>query len=177
VAHSQSNSWCGDPGEVRRLADFFVRNVTHSYISHSELQFGRARSISQWASHLSEILCAELIERIPVEPGATKRAAYALVQGNLAAIALVTFNSEAPIPFIIVEDIVVESSMRGCGIGQNLLDWIFSHAKHEGISRAFLESGEANDQAHRFFAQNGFKKVSIVMMAELASRSDDYSPA
>jgi N-acetylglutamate synthase-like GNAT family acetyltransferase len=72
-----------------------------------------------------------------------------------------------PIPFIVLEDIVVDSSKRDKGIGQQMLDWIFARAKEEGIARAFLESGKENHDAHHFFERNGFRQVSIVMMADL----------
>jgi GNAT superfamily N-acetyltransferase len=159
--------WCNDPSEVGRLAAFFAQNVTQSYISHSELQFGRAQTPDRWFPNLEAVFKAEVEERVPCAPGAQFRVASAFSGDELVGIAYVTFNAEVPIPFLILEDIAVDRSKRGGGIGQEMLDWIFARAKEEGIKRAFLESGKDNHDAHHFFERNGFEQVSIVMMAEL----------
>jgi GNAT superfamily N-acetyltransferase len=161
-------SWCSDRKEVDRLADFFARNVTQSYISHSELQFGRAVAPDKWVDNLVAKFRAEMEERVPCGPGAALRIASAYVGDELIGIAYVTFNSSVPIPFIVLEDIVVERWKRDGGIGQQMLDWVFAQARQEGIKRAFLESGKDNHDAHHFFERNGFHQVSIVMMANLA---------
>jgi GNAT superfamily N-acetyltransferase len=162
--------WCDDPSEVDRLADFFAQNVTQSYISHSELQFGRAQAPDKWFPDLEAVFKAEIAERVPCAPGAQFRVARAYSDDALVGLAYVTFTFEVPIPFFILEDIVVGRSKRGAGIGQAMLDWIFARAKEEGIKRGFLESGKDNHDAHHFFERNGFEQVSIVMMAELAGR-------
>ncbi|HEY4921561.1 MAG TPA: GNAT family N-acetyltransferase [Xanthobacteraceae bacterium] len=160
--------WCNDRGEVDRLAEFFARNVTQSYISHSELQFGRAVAPDKWIAELVAKFKAEIAERVPCTPGAALRVASAYDGGELIGMAYVTFNATVPIPFVILEDIVVDQRRRSSGIGQGILDWIFAEARREGIKRAFLESGKDNHDAHHFFERNGFHQVSIVMMADLA---------
>jgi GNAT superfamily N-acetyltransferase len=160
-------AWCNDLSEVDRLADFFARNVTRSYISHSELQFGRAERPDKWIDNLVVQFRAEIAERIPFKPGALLRVANAYSGDELVGIAYVTFNASVPIPFIVIEDIVVDAGKRGSGVGQEIVDWIFAQAKQEGIKRAFLESGKDNHDAHHFFERNGFRQVSVVMMAEL----------
>ena len=132
--------WCNDRDEIDRLAEFFARNVTQSYISHSELQFGRAEAPDKWIDDLV----------------AKFKTAY------------VTFNTSVPIAFMVLEDIVVDRAKRGSGFGQTILDWVFAQGRREGIKRAFLESGKENHDAHHFFERNGFHQVSIVMMADLA---------
>jgi GNAT superfamily N-acetyltransferase len=160
--------WCRNTGEIDELAAFFAQNVTRSYISHSELQFGRAEAPDRWFPNLQEILKGEIEERVPfVSPAESAgRVASARQDGRLIGIAYVLFHCEAPIPFIVVEDIVVERAMRGGGLGQIMMDWIFARAREENIRRAFLESGKDNHDAHHFFERNGFKQVSIVMMAD-----------
>ena len=160
--------WCNDPGEVDRLAEFFAHNVTQSYISHSELQFGRAVDPDRWIDDLMAKFRAEIADRVPCAPGAEFRVASAYRGDDLIGMAYVTFNATVSIPFIILEDIVVDRRQRGSGIGQEILDWIFAQAGQEGIRRAFLESGKDNHDAHHFFERNGFHQVSIVMMADLA---------
>jgi GNAT superfamily N-acetyltransferase len=161
-------SWCSDREEIDRLADFFSRNVTQSYISHSELQFGRALTPDKWGDHLVAKFKSEIEERVPCGPGSALRVASVYAGDELIGIAYVTFNSSVPIPFIVLEDIVVERRKRGSGIGQQMLDWVFAQARQEGIKRVFLESGKDNHDAHHFFERNGFHQVSVVMMATLA---------
>jgi GNAT superfamily N-acetyltransferase len=161
--------WCTDRDEIDRLADFFSRNVTQSYISHSEVQYGRAAAPDKWIADLHGKFAAEIAERIPYRPDAAQCVARAIDEkGQLIGIAYVTFNELVPIPFFVLEDIVVERGNRGTGIGQQMIDWIFSEARRRGIKRAFLESGKDNHDAHHFFERNGFYQVSIVMMADLA---------
>jgi GNAT superfamily N-acetyltransferase len=158
--------WCTDRKDADRLADFFARNVTQSYISHSELQFGRAPAPDKWISDLPAKFKAEIEQRLPFKPGAELRVVSAFSGEELVGLAYVTFNLTVPIPFMVLEDIVVARGQRGSGIGQQLLDWIFAQARQEGIKRAFLESGKDNHDAHHFFERNGFHQVSIVMMAD-----------
>jgi N-acetylglutamate synthase-like GNAT family acetyltransferase len=160
-------AWCTDRNEIDRLAAFFARNVTRSYISHSELQFGRAETPDKWIDDLVAQLRAEIAERIPYEFGAPTRVAAAYKGDELVGIAYLTFNSSVPIPFIVIEDIVVDADKRGGGIGQEMINWIFAQARKDGIKRAFLESGRDNHDAHHFFEENGFRQVSVVMMADL----------
>lgn len=158
--------WCVEPRAVDQLAQFFATNVTQSYISHSELQFGRAKTPDSWSPNLSEILEAEIFERITAV-SLEKRVAAAHVDDELVGIAFVYLNRDVPIPFAIVEDLTIGANQRGHGIGQAFMDWILAEAKSHGMVRAFLESGLDNHKAHHFFERNGFKQVSIVMMAEL----------
>jgi GNAT superfamily N-acetyltransferase len=162
--------WCNDPSEVERLAVFFAQNVTQSYISHSELQFGRAQAPDKWFPNLKAVFKAEIEQRVPCPPGAQIRIFSAYSDDALVGLSYVTFAFDVPIPFFILEDIVVDRSKRGAGVGQAMLDWIFARAREEGIKRGFLESGKDNHDAHHFFERNGFEQVSIVMMAELTDR-------
>src|SRR5438552_2217008 len=124
-------SWCEDAAEIDQLAAFFAKNVTQSYISHSELQFGRAIVPTKWFPDLQAILKTEIEERVPFTPGAPIRVAAARLHGGLVGIAYVTFNLSVPIPFMILEDIVIDQSMRGGGLGQAMLDWIFAQGRKE----------------------------------------------
>jgi len=160
-------TWCNDAAEAESLAAFFAENVTLSYISHSELQFGRAEAPDQWSPRLCAILESEIEQRVPTKLGSSFRVASAYDGAELVGVAYVTFNMDVPIPFLIVEDIVITASKRGAGIGQSFLTWIFARGKEEGVKRAFLESGKDNQNAHHFFERNNFKQVSIVMMADL----------
>ena len=155
-------TWCGTPSRGAELAAFFARNVGPDYISHAELQGGRALSPTEWRPNLVEILHAEVDTRL-----ARGTIAVAEEEGALLALVFITFADEAPAPFAIVEDLIVAPETRGRGVGKTMLDWIAAEARARGIRRLFLESGIKNQRAHDFFEREGFRPTSIVMMREL----------
>jgi len=164
-----SIAWCGTPLRASELADFFARNVGPGYISHAELQGGRALSPTEWRPDLRDVLCAELVPRLqPGTPAPDSRPIAVAEQGGaLVGLAVVTFAASAPVPFAIVDDLIVSPDTRGRGVGKAMLDWIAAEARVRGIVRLFLESGLANRRAHDFFEREGFRPTSVVMMKSL----------
>jgi GNAT superfamily N-acetyltransferase len=168
-------AWCGDPSRALELANFFAGNVVAApeYISHSELQGPRAVSPEAWRPQLSEILRREIEPRLAATrerpPGNVGQpVAVAEREGELVAVSLVTFAGNAPVvPFAIVEDLIVDHSCRSDGIGKAVMQWIAAEARARHIRRLFLESGRSNERAHRFFAREGFRTCSIVMMKDI----------
>ena len=169
MVDSLSIAWCDTPLRATELADFFAANVGSDYISHAELQGGRALSPTEWRSDLREILRAEIEPRlIAGSPGPDgKPIAIAEQDGALGALAYVTFAGSAPVPFAVIEDLIVTSALRGHGVGKAVIDWIATQARAQGIRRLFLESGITNKRAHDFFEREGFRPVSMVMMKSL----------
>ena len=165
---SLSITWCDTPLRAPELADFFAGNVGPDYISHAELQGGRALSPSAWRPDLRDVLRAEMAPRLG---GAHwpdgKPIAVAEREGALVALAYVAFAGSASVPFAIVEDLIVAPATRGRGVGHAMLDWIAAEARAHGIRRLFLESGIANKRAHDFFEREGFRPTSVVMMKSL----------
>ena len=165
--------WCDEPGQVAELAAFFAANLTPEYISHSELMGPRARGPRQWSPDIVAVLEKDFRARCgadhgPPPPGeATKHAIAARKGGKLAGVAMLTFSAEAAAPFGIVEDIVVDNRARAQKLGSEMMSWIMAAFRAAGLKRAFLESGEGNHHAHRFFERWGFHTVSVVMMSEL----------
>jgi len=155
-------TWCGTPSRAAELAAFFARNVGPDYISHAELQGGRALSPTEWRPNLVEILRAEVEARL-----ARGTLAVAEEGTALLALAFVTLADEALVPFAVVEDLIVAPETRGRGVGKMMLDWIAAEARARGIRRLFLESGISNERAHAFFEREGFRQTSVVMMREL----------
>jgi GNAT superfamily N-acetyltransferase len=155
-------AWCRTASRAAELAVFFARNVGPDYISHAELQGGRALSPTEWQPNLVEILRAEIDTRLA-------HGTIVVVEeaGVLLALAFVTLADAAPVPFAIVEDLIVSPEARGRGVGKAMLDWIAAEARVRGIRRLFLESGINNERAHAFFEREGFHSTSVVMMREL----------
>jgi GNAT superfamily N-acetyltransferase len=166
--------WCGEPMRARELAHFFTENVDPEYISHGELQGPRALSPGEWRSGLPEILEREIEPRLRATqqsvPGTLSQPILVAEDGGaLAGMAFVTFSGNAPVPFAIIEDLVVDQTRRSRGIGTSILNWIAAEARARNIRRLFLESGVHNSESHGFFERNGFETCSVVMMRSLES--------
>jgi ribosomal protein S18 acetylase RimI-like enzyme len=70
-------------------------------------------------------------------------------------------------PAGVLYDIVVDSSRRGQGIGQKLLNAMFTTLGARGAPRVVLFTAERNEAAQRLFARVGFRRTMIEMTREL----------
>jgi ribosomal protein S18 acetylase RimI-like enzyme len=52
------------------------------------------------------------------------------------------------------------AEMKGAGVGQALMDWAVDRARARGATRLYLGVWRENHRAQRFYARNGFEKVS-----------------
>jgi GNAT superfamily N-acetyltransferase len=156
-------SWCDDDRKAGDIVEFFVRNITREYISHGEIQSGRAISTRMWSPDLSRVMSGEISSALRRESNDAVAVGYA---GNgLAAMAIVGYDDL--LSYGVLHDLVVEKTMRDSGYGGQMLDWITLRSRDRGISRLFLESGIENEAAHRFFARYGFSPISKTMMLDL----------
>lgn len=150
--------------DARRAAAFFAANLTTSYISHSELQIGRAIDQSTWASDIEAILVEEIDHRLPGRPDGETMGVWLLEEaGEILALAYLTHHRNERSPFSVIEDMVVAAKSRGSGIGGQLMNFLVEESRRAGSASIFLESGVNNDGAHHFFHKNNFSQVSIVM--------------
>jgi GNAT superfamily N-acetyltransferase len=159
--------------DAEALAELFSINLTPDYISHSELQGYRALKPGQWANDIHLQFLREIGERLaqPLKTMPAKGNWRGVIEahGNdkLVGLAFVTISRESAVPFGIIEDIVIDKTHRGAGLGKEMMLWLIDGLRDAGISRVFLESGLGNTGAHHLFEQLGFKQVSIVMMRDL----------
>ncbi len=149
-------AWCDDRERIPALVEFFVENVDTDYISHGELIDGRADAPESWSPRLRKVLAAEFAQD-------SKRLAVMEREGSIRAIALVEFVGEDAF----LHDLVVAVSERGQGAGREVLEWVEDAARAAHCKRLFLESGVANEGAHRFFERAGYSAVSQVMLKAL----------
>jgi GNAT superfamily N-acetyltransferase len=164
--------WCRTPEEATRLARLFSDHLSPAYISHSELQGARARAPGVWSPDIASVIEEDILARVdrPLDASygsETRLVAAGLVDRIDAGVFLVTFSRAASIPFCILEDMMIVPKQRNRGLGKAFVEWISAQSTARGIGRLFLESGIANDPAHRFFETVGFRKVSVVMMKQL----------
>ena len=155
------------------MGRFFAANIKPCYISHSELQGPRALDTDRWQPGIQKILTRELKERICALQKAETAREYprpvfsAKRAGDLLGLGLVSFFTNAPVPYAILEDIVVAEKDRDREIGNEMLEWAIAEAKSLGCVRMFLESGVNNQDAHEFFKRKSFSVCSIVMKRDL----------
>lgn len=160
--------WCREPAAAEAVAAFFVANVETRYISHAELQSGRAAAAGRWADDLADRVRGEAEWAIAAPERLVGQRLALLRRGpTLRGLAFVSFNDTAPQPFATLEDLIVARDARGEGSGRVLLDWVSAQCRGAGFSRLFLESGRDNARAHHFFEREGFVQTSIVMARDL----------
>ena len=166
---SLSIDWYKDTTNVSQFADFITDNIDPEYISHGELQAGRAVDREHWNPNLRNILREEISALISGKSSTHSigRFAVARLPESIVAVMLVEIYNRTYSPYAILHDVVVARSYRGKGIGTQLLSWLEKQLKDEGAERIFIESGIDNMRAHDFFSTNGFKRCSLVMFKDL----------
>lgn len=69
----------------------------------------------------------------------------------------------------ILEDMVVSTEGRGCGIGGKLLERALEFARDKGCQRITLLTDHDNEGAHRFYRKHGFSLSTMVVFRKLLS--------
>ncbi len=171
-----SVGWLQDANEAPDLALFFVRNVSPEYISHSELQGPRTDGLGKWNTGLVDIVRNQIEHGVRSGTGIVSKdvdscpVLVARQDNQVIGLGMVSIFPRAPVPYAVIEDLVVDQKNRHAGIGQSLLEWIVDKTRAVGCERLFLESGIENESAHQFFKRYGFSTCSVVMMKPLTSQ-------
>ena len=157
-------SWTFDLARTIEIVDFFIKNTSKEYISHGEIQCGRAIDSENWSPNLKEVLTSEFNYCIGRSQVLEKEnVAIAEIDNELVGVMLVEHFSEGGSPYVVLHDIVVSSAHRGNGIGRIMLHWLEEEMKKKNIRQIFAESGLHNERAHNFFERHGFHTTSIVI--------------
>lgn len=161
--------WCKDIEQIRLMASFFEENVNIPYISHYEVQYGRALDFTKWRGDIKEFIFKEFRDNILLATELTKKYRLAMAHNNGEVVGLVflTINNAGPVPFLEINDFLVHKNMRHRGIGSLILKWIEAELSATDVRRIFLESGIHNKNAHRFFERNGYNTCSKIMVKEI----------
>lgn len=69
----------------------------------------------------------------------------------------------------LLEDMVVSPSVRGAGIGSQLLEQAIQSARLNGCKRITLLTDASNESAHRFYQKHGFTGSAMVPFRLLLS--------
>ena len=160
--------WCGNKEEILQAINLFIENVDPEYISHGEVQSGRAVDFKHWSPDLVKVLEHEfnLCFEKEGEAGAYKLA-VAYINNKLSGLIFIQIVKLANQPYAILQDMVIAKKLRGKHLGKNMLAWIEGELKETGIKLLFLETGIHNQGAHAFFEANHFYVSSKIMVKEI----------
>jgi GNAT superfamily N-acetyltransferase len=70
-------------------------------------------------------------------------------------------------PTSLVENVVVDATFRGLGIGKAMMHEAMRHARAKGCYKLALSSNLRRTDAHRFYDQLGFERHGISFLVEL----------
>ena len=158
-----------DPAE---LARFFAANVDPTYVSHGEVEDGRADADGAWVPDLEDVVTREISWASgPEGRSAGARVAVACSTDSdreLLGLALVRVVESSGRPTLAwLDDLVLERRARGSGLGRAMVGWVERELASLGVERVFLECGHANSGAQRFFDRMQFRPTSIVLSKRL----------
>ena len=153
--------WLTDKARIKELVDFFITHKTDSYISHGEMMSGRALDSHHWNPDLEVILTEQLLTDFNSD-GSSKLNILIAENDHGDIVGMAVFNViNSPFKkYAILEDMLLDQSVRGQSIGSKLLEKAIQESKSWNIGFILLESGVNNHGAHNFFSKYGFKKVS-----------------
>ena len=156
-----TTKWLTDKTRVAELVDFFITHKTDSYISHSEIMYGRALDSNHWNPDVRAVFTEQLMNDYDYNE-ASKLNILIAENENGDIVGMLVFNViNSPFKkYAILEDMLLNQSIRGQSLGSKLLEKALLESKNWNISFILLESGVNNHGAHNFFSKYGFKKVS-----------------
>jgi GNAT superfamily N-acetyltransferase len=90
----------------------------------------------------------------------------AVVAGSFQ-LTLVPDMSPNGLEIAIIENVIVDVSLRGRGIGSAMMGWAIDEARRHNCRRVTLTSLNARADAHRFYARLGFEPTHVGMKLTL----------
>jgi L-amino acid N-acyltransferase YncA len=74
-----------------------------------------------------------------------------------AMLMIVPNLSHHALPWIVVENVVVDEKHRRKGVGRLLMDYVLTRAKEAGCYKVQLMSDKSREEAHKFYESIGYK--------------------
>jgi GNAT superfamily N-acetyltransferase len=126
------------------------------------------QQLSSGHSALSESRLRELIRRIATYPDYT---VYLALDGDqvVGTFALLIMDAlgDRLAPAGVVEDVVVDSAVRGRGIGKAMMKFALEKCRNAGCYKMALSSNINRPEAHRFYESLGFEKHGYSFLVTL----------
>ena len=143
-----------DRTEIPTLVSMFRQNAGREYITHIEIEEGRATEDGEWSDELSSILNEELFRAVLEE-----RVIVAVEGPDILGYALITETQDT----ITIEDII--STQRG--IGSDLLSYIENRGRRYGQKMLIADIGPDNIRAQKFMEAFGYKVRTVVYTKDI----------
>jgi GNAT superfamily N-acetyltransferase len=77
--------------------------------------------------------------------------------------ALITVSTALGAPVLLLEDVIVSRTYRGCGLGRRLVEQVFDWARSQGLARVTLLADQDNAPALAFYERLGFEKSAMAV--------------
>ncbi len=88
-------------------------------------------------------------------------------QGEMAAVALYRILSTSRGRIVFLDDLVTRPDVRSHGVGAALLHEVEARGRRAGCERIELDSGTANEGAHRFYERHGMSVIALHLGKDL----------
>ena len=144
--------WLRDETKIDELVDLFLKNTTEEYITHIEIQEGRADEDGTWSANLRDTLKFQFYVAIKKN---NILVAIDIDKDTILGFISVLYNEDN---IITIEDIV--STQKG--IGTELLSVIEEKARRYDYKTIVGDVGPNNERAKRFMEANGYTAKTIV---------------
>lgn len=150
------------PEETGALGDWAAPRLKAQadYISHGEILSGRSPDGRTWSDDLAATLARDF--RACIDSGGA--VLVARDGADVLGLCALHRSREAGQEIATIEDLLVDAAARGRGTGAALLEAAEALARGQGAQHILLESGIANEAAHRFFGRHGYRAVSKVFL-------------
>jgi len=159
--------WVSETAAAGKLAKLFITNAGKQYISHGELQEGRAVHTKEWAPDLEARLTSEFEAAIRNTPFSESNIIGAYQHNTLVGFILMEYTQAPTQIFATMADIIVDKAYRNSKVGEKLIHWAVQELKAHGIHDLYAESNVSNEVAHAFLHKMGFKTISKVFRKEI----------
>ena len=80
-------------------------------------------------------------------------------------------------PSAIVEDVCVDETARGCGIGRKMMSFAMDLAKQAGCYKLALSTNGARTRAHDFYRSLGFSQHGLSLHVDVQGPAEAVQPA
>jgi GNAT superfamily N-acetyltransferase len=69
--------------------------------------------------------------------------------------------------YLDVDNVVVDTRLRGRGVGRQLMDWVHAYARARGCRVCMLDAYLSNTDGHRFYQRDGYQPLGYHFIKQL----------
>lgn len=143
-------------------------SIRHATVDDLPRLLALYRQLGSDQSRLSHETLEEIFHRIQTYPN-HRIYVTELDRRVVGALTLMIMDAAGHrcLPVAIVEDVVVEQTSRGQGIGALMMAFVMERAREAGCYKLMLSSNLERESAHRFYESLGFEKHGYSYLVEL----------